>query len=87
MGTWADWMHANHYNRHVGDDTPAPGVRVSTVFLGIDHNFSSDGPPLLFETMIFDDYDSGDMWRYSTWEEAEAGHKSALNEIKTRIKT
>jgi hypothetical protein len=25
---------------------------VSTVFLGIDHDFSSSGPPLLFETLI-----------------------------------
>lgn len=28
-------------------------VRVSTVFLGIDHRFGGDGPPVLFETMIF----------------------------------
>ena len=26
---------------------------VSTIFLGLDHNFSSTGPPVLFETMIF----------------------------------
>ena len=28
-------------------------VFISTVFLGIDHNFNLEGPPLLFETMIF----------------------------------
>lgn len=27
---------------------------VSTVFLGLDHNFRPAGPPLLFETMVFE---------------------------------
>jgi len=48
---------------------------ISTVFLGIDHGF--DGPPLLFETMVFEDDVAGDMWRYSTWDEAMEGHKAA----------
>ena len=51
-------------------------IRVSTVFLGLDHSYG-DGPPLLFETMIFggphDEYQE----RYSTWDEAEEGHKRA----------
>src|SRR5215471_17514474 len=29
------------------------GGRVSTVFLGLDHNYSGVGPPIVFETMIF----------------------------------
>lgn len=49
---------------------------VSTVFLGLDHQFD-DGPPLLFETMIFggkhDDYCE----RYATIEEARDGHRVA----------
>lgn len=28
-------------------------ARVSTVFLGLDHRFGGEGPPILFETMIF----------------------------------
>jgi hypothetical protein len=27
---------------------------ISTVWLGLDHNFLGEGPPLIFETMIFD---------------------------------
>lgn len=30
--------------------------------------------PLLFETLIFGGEHDGDMWRYSTWDEAKAGH-------------
>ena len=56
-------------------------IEVSTVFLGIDHNFSG-GVPILFETMIFggkyDDYQE----QYATWEEAEAGHKRAIELVK-----
>lgn len=48
-------------------------VDVSTVFLGLDHNWGG-GPPLLFETMIFTDGEGGYCRRYSAWEEAEAGH-------------
>ena len=70
---WATWLGKT--NRHVGN-AEKDGVRVSTVFLGLDHSWG-DGPPRLFETMIFggehDDYQE----RCSTWEEAEAMHTKA----------
>jgi hypothetical protein len=47
---------------------------VSTVFLGMDAMIHGDGPPLLFETMIFPD---GPLWRYATLSEAVAGHDAA----------
>lgn len=55
------------------------GIKTSTVFLGIDHQFFGDGPPLLFETMIFGGLH--DQWqeRCSTWEEAESLHKHAVS--------
>ncbi len=52
-------------------------VGVSTVFLGSDHQFG-EGPPLIFETMIFGGKYDGYTDRYSTWEEAEAGHEKAV---------
>lgn len=49
-------------------------VVVSTVFLWLDHSFTPDSEPVLFETMIFwwhyDNYQK----RYCTWEEAEKWH-------------
>lgn len=51
-------------------------VWVSTVFLGLDHKFG-DGPPMLFETMIFGGEHDQYQERCSTWEEAEAMHKQA----------
>ncbi|WP_166903861.1 hypothetical protein [Mycobacterium sp. DL440] len=32
-----------------GDDE----VVVSTVWLGLNHSFTDDGPPIIFETMVF----------------------------------
>lgn len=52
-------------------------VRVSTVFLGLDHQFG-EGPPLLFESMVFGGKFDGYQARYSTWAEAEAGHRIAF---------
>ncbi len=53
------------------------GRMVSTVFLRLDHNMHRDGPPLLFETMVFtkDEWIEEDCRRCATWEEAEAQHQ------------
>lgn len=58
-------------------------VSVSTVFLGLDHNFDG-GKPLLFETMIFGGKHDQYTDRYSTWEEAEKGHKKAVELVKKK---
>lgn len=52
-------------------------ILISTVFLGLNHNYG-DGPPLVFETMIFGGKHNQSCWRYSTWEDAEAGHREAV---------
>lgn len=75
---------ANMAERRVAEDVikqpEHDPVRVSTVFLGIDHNWSDEGPPLLFETMVFGGPLDQTMYRYSTWEEAVAGHKLLTDE-------
>lgn len=49
---------------------------VSTVFLGVDHNLTGQGPPVLFETVVFGPTgETLDMNRYETLEQAKAGHK------------
>lgn len=50
LETWAQQFERLDMRR-VGDDEPVPGVRVSTVFIGLDYSFNG-GPPLVFETMI-----------------------------------
>lgn len=65
-----EWGSGLNETRRVGEAVLG-GVRISTVFLGIDHQYG-DGPPLLFETMVFGLKDGSEPQdRYSTWEEAE----------------
>ena len=72
-------------DRRVAEDNIGE-VRISTVFLGLNHRFGK-GKPLIFETMvfgncIFDNYQE----RYSTYEEAEKGHKFMVKRVKEKIK-
>lgn len=57
-------------------------VCVSTVFLGLDHNWSFQGRPILFETMVFGLGDSVELVeRCSTWEEAETIHSVTVKRV------
>ena len=60
-------------------------VHVSTVWLGLDHSFG-EGPPLIFETLVFGGPLDGEMDRYSTLEQARAGHAAMLERVKTGAK-
>lgn len=74
---WAKWFEkaTKEKSRHVADDY-FDRVRVSTVFLGLDHGLG--GFPLWFETMIFGGPHDGFQKRASTWAEAEECHKEAV---------
>jgi hypothetical protein len=71
--------------RRVAFTVVAPGIEVSTVFLGLDHRFIGDGPPIVFETMVFDDYEAGDCYRYATWDEAALGHEAVVKRLRKRL--
>ena len=68
--TWAKWYEA--HDRTVAK-TSLGITEISTVFLGLNHQFGI-GPPLWFETMVFGGQLDQEMDRYTTWEEAERGH-------------
>ena len=69
---WARWFEIRD-NRRVALTEARFGATVSTVFLGIDHNWG-DGPPLIFETMVFGGPMDQNQVRYSTYEETLRGH-------------
>lgn len=86
--TWAGLFEDRVYAQ-VAFDQVGP-FRVSTVWLGLNHNYSG-GVPLIFETMIFDTriqvpsihpgetYDEDvAMWRYPSEVAALAGHDQAV---------
>lgn len=100
---WARWVERTPPSaRRVGRaELVVAGVDylVSTVFLMLDHNFGGRGPPLLFETMVFQlktpeerldsRHDLGEdveCWRYSSWDDAAAGHQAALNRLQEKVR-
>ena len=80
------WVIEDPYNgfRRVSadeffSDTEEEVVEVSTTFLmGINHRWMDGTEPLLFETMVFGGTMDLAQWRYSTWEQAEAGHEEVV---------
>jgi len=58
---WGKWFETA--KRIVKQETLKNGLWVSTVFLGLDHNFLNKGKPILFETMIF----SKKKWWWDYW--------------------
>ena len=68
--------------RAVKQETLPNGLWVSTVWLGLNHSQALNGPPLIYETMVFppDDYEGehpcqNECERYPTEEAAIAGHE------------
>lgn len=81
--TWAQWYQTAE--RHVAD-TNVENVRISTVFLGLDHNYGWPGPPVLYETMIFDaEGEEFDTIRYCTKEEALVGHERQVRKVRAAL--
>lgn len=77
VSSWREWSDPFFMMNRTVRESFIGDVRVSTVFLGLDHQYG-DGPPILFETMIFNGPLDASEWRYSTWEEAEVGHGHAF---------
>ncbi len=74
---WASAFRDSNWRR-VGW-TEIGSQKVSTVFLGLNHRFMSEGPPILWETMIFGPWwgDGEYQERYTSWDDAVAGHERA----------
>lgn len=94
---WATWFETHQKEKILIQEQVGPAW-VSTVFLGLNHAFG-DGPPLIFETMVFDSteetrnepvvlgkpapqWTEEEMYRYSTREEALAGHAKVVEKLK-----
>lgn len=82
--TWAQWFE--DAERRIGYTQITSQCWVSTVFLGLDHSWR-EGPPILFETMIFGGPKSIDesQWRYSSYDDAMVGHAMAVKKARAAI--
>lgn len=86
LDEWAKSYETRRDQKRVAETALAGGYWVSTVWLGLNHNYG-DGPPLIFETMVFKcgadgkvaDWSELDSDRYTTEEDALAGHARLVN--------
>ncbi len=79
--SFIEWAKAfeNSASRIIAKTNLEDGIQVSTVFLGIDHSFSSKPHvPILFETMIFGGKHHDYQVRYFNRLEAIKGHEKAV---------
>jgi hypothetical protein len=79
---WAQWFYKA--DRQVGLTRIGP-ILISTVFLGLDHNFGH-GSPLLFETLVFRGGDGAESRRYASWQDAQAGHAAMAQAVRAEIR-
>ena len=78
-----EWARQFETSNRIVEQTQIGDMKVSTVFLGLDHSFGG-GEPLLFETMIFGGAEDGYQDRYSTWDEAVKGHQFACEKVNVK---
>lgn len=84
---WAQWFETA--DRQI-EFTELNGANVSTVFLSLDNNYGM-GPPLLYETMVFEAEGSNftlansGPWRTSTREEALRTHQQVTASIEQEL--
>ncbi len=75
---WDQYMADSLNERQVGLDRIGPVV-ISTMFIGLNLNIGTT-KPLYFETRVRIPASGDFIKRYSTWTEAEEGHKLATGE-------
>jgi len=80
---WAVWYeHAGRRDRIVKQETIWPSF-ISTVFLGLDHRWTSRGSPILWETMVFGGPLDSEQCRCSgSREQAMAMHIKLIKQVR-----
>jgi len=80
-----EWAESFATDDRIVDETYIRGIRISTVFLGIDYNFSCVGLPILYETMVFGGTLDQRCERYCSETEAKIGHRRWVDRAKTEL--
>ena len=83
LNTWGRFMEDG--SRRVGYTEITSECQVSTVFIGMDQRLFGEGPPVLFETMIFGGPLADSQWRYASHDDAMTGHRMAVAKAREAI--
>lgn len=81
---WSRLLGNDDY-RCVGYDEVGP-VRISTVWLGLDHDYGLTGRPLIFETLVRDSPLAEMGRRWSTETDAHIGHHEIVRQVERALR-
>lgn len=84
---WAELRQSDPAYCVVAQTAVAEGVRVSTIWLGIDHSFGLGEGLLIFETMVFGGPLDHEQWRYATEAQAWEGHAVMVGRVRAALST
>jgi hypothetical protein len=82
MEDLTEWARRQDHDNRIVTQEKVGDIMVSTVFLGIDHNHSGRGAPILFETMVFGGPLDERGWRCSTYAQAQEQHGAVVAKVK-----
>lgn len=83
---WSEWRRGRKENPDASGwkvsytELPWDGCYVSTVFMGLDHGYGH-GPPVLWETLIFNGRLADEGSRYTSYDEALLGHYEWVEKV------
>jgi hypothetical protein len=85
FAAWAAWAYIRLPDRRIRH-TLIGQVHVETWFLAFDQGYIGDVPPILFETIVQGEPVNGSSARYTTMQDALAGHEVIVEGVKrTRL--
>jgi hypothetical protein len=90
LDVWGEWYTRSSKDRsrmvaQDKDESGATTIMISTVFLGLDHNYAGVGPPVLWETLVFGGALDGEMDRYTSREAAFRGHQAMCARVRETV--
>jgi hypothetical protein len=77
-----EWARKFNSSQRIVIQTQVGESFISTVFLGLDHDFTGKGPPILWETMVFGGPLADDEERYTSEKLARDGHERMVSRVK-----
>lgn len=82
---WAELHESEVYKRVALTEFGLGDVRVSTVWLGLDHSFGDAERPLIFETMVFGGPLDTEQVRTATAREAQMAHDAMVTLVRAEL--
>jgi hypothetical protein len=79
---WSQWYDCSYEKVRRVASTKVEYGTVETTFLAMNMTLSKTDPPLLFETKVKGGYLDNEGERYSTLEEAKAGHEAWVARVR-----